>query len=199
MKTLFFWKDTDERLIRGHSTLCHKLPSNCIVNLSSQKMIQHNCFIWVVGDSVPLWASLNKSDRHVKNVLVLCGHPFLGLFLLTSWQNVPDVQNVTLSDPFLRLSPAVWTAATWAMTVTRPTLAASPVSPTARHPSPGAKASPALDSKRATLRLPQGDTRAARPLHSTQPTPCQLAATSAARHASSSWKAWTPMTSSPVT
>lgn len=183
----------------GHSTLCHKLPSNCIVNLSSQKMIQHNCFIWVVSDSVPLWSSLNKSDGHVKNVLVLCGHPFLGLFLLTSWRNVPDVQNVTLSDPFLCLPPAVWTAATWAMTVTRPTLAASPVSPTARHPSPGAKASPALDSKRATLRLPQGDTRAARPLHSTQPTPCQLVATSAARHASSLWKAWTPMTSSLVT
>lgn len=28
--------------LRGHSTCCHKLPSNC--NLSSQKMIQHNCF-----------------------------------------------------------------------------------------------------------------------------------------------------------
>lgn len=85
------------------------------------------------------------------------------------------------------------------MTVMRPTLAASPVSLTARHPSPGAMASLALAFKQATLRPPLGDTRAARPPHSTQPTQCHLEATSAARHALSLLKAWTPMTSSLVT
>lgn len=118
---------------------------------------------------------------------------------MTNLSNVPDFQHVAFNDTLPCFSPAVWTAATWATTVMRPTLVASPVSPTAHRHSLGAMASLALAFKRAMLRPPLGDTRAARPPRSTQPTQCHLEATSAARHASSLLKAWMPMTSSPAT
>lgn len=144
-----------------------------------------------MSNTVPLW-------DESKCLFEMSGL-FIPVLIPTNLRSVLDFQHVALADPFPCFSPAVWTAATWAMIAMRPTLVASPVSPTARHHSPGAMASLALAFKRATRRPPLGDTRAARPPRSTRPTQCLPEATSAARHALSSSKAWTPMTSSPVT
>lgn len=98
-----------------------------------------------------------------------------------------------ISNP-LSPSTVVWTAAS-AMTATKPTLAASPASPTALHLSPGATASPVLVCKPA-MRLPQlaaAICRASRPRPNTPLKQCPLAApaVSTTRHAASSSKAWT--------
>lgn len=119
----------------------------------------------------------------------LVGHKFL-------WFNPAMLCFTCISNP-LFLSAVVWTAAS-AMTAMKPTLVASPASPTAPLLSPGAKDNPVLACKLATL-LPQRAAAmwwAPRPRLNTPLKPCLPAApaASATRHAVSSSKAWTPET-----
>lgn len=143
-----------------------------------------------------------KKKRFVSGALIL--DSFVAVYFLSSDSLGKCLRyvNATLTDPFPScVCLAVWTAVTWVMTAMRPTLAAYPACLIAHHLSPGATASPALDSKQATPHLPLEDTRGARLLPSTQPIPCHPAApaASAARLALSSSKGWTLMTSSLVT
>lgn len=156
-------------------------------------------------------ATVGSFEGHLtgkeKNVLFWCSHPLYFCsyaYFVSSDKSAKCLKyiNVTPPDPFpLCVSLAVWTAVTWAMTAMRPTLAAYPACLTAHRLSPGATASPALDSKRAMPRLPREDTRGVRPLPSTRPIRCQPAAPAAspARLALSSSKGWTLRTSSLVT
>lgn len=159
-----------------------------------------------VSDSTATQCHRTISDRGRKKVLLCClilciiVHMMILCVILAKILS-KRILNANWTSPMF-LSPAVWKAAPWAMTVTRPTPAAYRACPTAPHLCPGATASPAPVSRRAKPRLPQvEDTRGARPAPSTPPTRCLLArpAASAARLALSSSKAWTTATSSPVT
>lgn len=193
--------------ILGHPSLCHEVLRGHISSfspwrwndttaLSGSTAIQCHCgFLW------------RTSDRQRKKCFVLVLSSFVLLFICLFCATGKSAKclkyiNVTPPDPFpLCVSLAVWTAVTWAMTAMRPTLAAYPACLTAHRLSPGATASPALDSKRAMPRLPREDTRGVRLLPSTRPIRCQPAApaASAARLALSSSKGWTLRTSSLVT
>lgn len=134
--------------------------------------------------------SSSSTDEFSHRCILFFSHKFL-------WFNNPLMLCFTCISNPLFLSAVVWTAAS-ATTAMKPTLVASPASPTAPLLSPGATDSPVLVCKPAML-LPQRAAAmcwAPRPRLSTPLTPCLPAApaASATRHAASSSKAWTSET-----
>lgn len=163
---------------------CIKIALPCSCGKGSCYVIHLSWCIWLCN----LHPQQMNSPTDASFSLV--GHKFL-------WFNNPIMLCFTCISNPLFLSAVVWTAAS-ATTAMKPTLVASPASPTAPLLSPGATDSPVLVCKPATL-LPQRAAamcRALRPRLSTPLTPCLPAApaASATHHAASSSKAWTPET-----